>query len=154
DPGYEQEGIWYLSHQITEIQANRASSEENNRVVEGAAYRIETVIGKNDHLAATAAITIKAVVDGTRVINFDLLPTLRVTRVSIGGQDVPFIQEDRKHDGSFYIVLPQALAKGSEQQVLVEYQGDKVVNNAGGGNFSVGARTSWYPSLNAFRDHT
>jgi hypothetical protein len=154
DPGTEQEGIWYLSHLLGEIQGNKASSEEDSRVVEGAAYKIETVIGKNDHLAATSAITIRTVVDGTRVINFDLLPTLRVTRVSIGGQDVPFVQEDRKHDGSFYVVLPQPLAKGSEHQLLIEYQGDKVIHNAGGGNFSVGARTSWYPSLNAFRDHT
>jgi hypothetical protein len=112
------------------------------------------VIGKNEHLAATAAITIRGVSSGDRVVQFDLLPNLRVTRVSMGGQDVPFIQEDRKRDGSFYIVLPLALTKGAEQQLLVEYQGDRVVHNAGGGNFSVGARTSWYPSLNSFRDHT
>ena len=154
DPGGDQEGIWYLSHLASELQNHTASSDEDNRVVEGAAYRIETVIGKNDHLAATAAITVRGVTDGDRVLNFDLLPTLRVTRVSLGGQDIPFIQEDRKHDGSFYVVLPQPLKKGGEQQILIEYQGDKVVYNAGGGNFSVGARTSWYPSLNAFRDHT
>jgi Carboxypeptidase regulatory-like domain/Peptidase family M1 domain len=154
DPQNEQEGVWYLSHTLAEFKAGKASSEEDNRVVEGLAYKIETVIGKNDHLAATAAITLRAVVDGTRVINFDLLPSLRVTRVSIGGQDATFIQEDRKHDGSFYVVLPEAMAKGAEQQLLVEYQGDRVVHNAGGGNFSVAARTSWYPSLNAFRDHT
>jgi len=154
DPGGEQEGIWYLSHLASEFQNHTASSDEDNRVVEGAAYQIETIIGKNDHLAATAAIAIRGLTDGDRVLNFDLLPTLRVTRVSIGGQDIPFIQEDRKHDGSFYVVLPQPLKRGGEQQILVEYQGDKVVQNAGGGNFSVGARTSWYPSLNAFRDHT
>jgi hypothetical protein len=32
-------------------------------------------------------------------------------------------------------------------------QGDRVVTKEGGGNFSVGARESWYPSLNSFRDH-
>ena len=154
DPDADQEGIWYLSHLASEFQNRTANSDEDNRVVEGAAYRIETVIGKNDHLAATAAITIRGVTDGDRVIDFDLLPTLRVTRVSMGGQDIPFIQEDRKHDGSFYVVLPQPLQRGSAQEILIEYQGDKVVHNAGGGNFSVGARTSWYPSLNAFRDHT
>jgi Carboxypeptidase regulatory-like domain/Peptidase family M1 domain len=154
DPGAEQEGIWYLSHMASEFQNHTASSDEDNRVVEGASYRIETVIGKNDHLAATAVVAIRGLTDGDRVIDFDLLPTLRVTRVSMGGQDIPFIQEDRKHDGSFYVVLPQPLQKGGEREILIEYQGDKVVHNAGGGNFSVGARTSWYPSLNAFRDHT
>ena len=154
DPQGEQEGVWYLAHSMSEIQKGTASSAENNRPVEAVAYSIETVIGKNDHLAATAAITIRARGDGDRVIDFDLLPNLRVTRVSIGGQDIPFIQEDRRHDGSFYVVLPEALKKDDEQQLLVEYQGDKVVHNAGGGNFSVGARTSWYPSMNAFRDHS
>jgi hypothetical protein len=154
DPEAEQEGIWYLSHYTSEIQRRTASSEEDLRVVEGVEYRIETVIGKNDHLAATSTITLRAVHDGERVIPFDLLPTLRVTRVSIGGQDIAFIQEDRKHDGSFYVVLPEAMNKGATEQLVVEYQGDKVVRNAGGGNFAVGARTSWYPSLNAFRDHT
>jgi hypothetical protein len=27
-----------------------------------------------------------------------------------------------------------------------------VIEDAGGGNFAVGARTSWYPSVNAFND--
>ena len=27
-----------------------------------------------------------------------------------------------------------------------------MVEDAGGGNFAVGARTSWYPSVNAFND--
>ena len=153
DPDTEQEGIWYLSHLANEFQLRTASSDEDHRVVEGLSYRIETVIGKNDHLAATASIKLRAVSDGDRVVDFDLLPTLRVTRVSIGGQEIPFIQEDRKHDGNFYMVLPQPMKKGSEREVLIEYQGDKVVNNAGGGNYAVGARTSWYPSLNAFHDH-
>ncbi len=154
DPGGEQEGIWHLSHLETEFAGHTANSSEDNRVVEGTSYRIETVIGRNDHLAATAAIQIRGISEGERVIRFDLLPTLRVTRVSSEGQDLPFIQEGSRRDGSFYAILAQSLKKGSEQEILVEYQGDKVVVNAGGGNFSVGARTSWYPSLNAFHDHT
>jgi hypothetical protein len=34
----------------------------------------------------------------------------------------------------------------------MEYRGDKVVQDAGGGNFAVGARTSWYPTTNSFKD--
>ena len=75
-------------------------------------------------------------------------------RVSTGGRDVAFVQEDRRLDGSFYVIMPQPMPRGAGQELTVEYQGDKVVYNAGGGNFSVGARTSWYPSLNAFRDHS
>jgi cytochrome c2 len=37
---------------------------------------------------------------------------------------------------------------------LTMVKGSKVVGKEGGGNYSVGARDSWYPSLNSFRDHS
>lgn len=153
DPGGEQEGIWHLAHLKTELEQGKASSDQDLRVVRVERYRIETVIAKNDHFTATTEIHFRGVTDGDRVIKFGLLPNLRVTRVSSGGRDVPFIQEDRRQDGSFYVLMPQPMPKGSAQQLTVEYQGDKVVYKEGGGNFAVGARESWYPSLNTFRDH-
>jgi aminopeptidase N len=66
------------------------------------------------------------------------------------GQDLYFIQESRKEDGSFYAILPQAPPLGKEQSINVEYAGDKVLEEAGAGSFYVGARTSWYPNLNGF----
>ena len=154
DPGGDQEGIWYLAHLKSEMDQGKASSSQDLRVVGAERYRIETVIAKNDHFTATAEIHFRAVTNGDRVIKFGLLPSLRVTRVSSGGRDVPFVQEGRNLDGSFFVVMPQPMPRGSRHDLTVEYQGDKVVRNAGGGNFSVGARTSWYPSLNTFRDHT
>ncbi len=153
DPQAEQEGIWYLSHLKREFEQGKASSDEDDRVVRADRYRIETVIAKNDHFTATSEIHVHAVTNGDRVIKFGLLPSLRVTRVSSGGRDVAFVQEDRRLDGSFYAIMPQPMARGSEQELTVEYSGDKVVYKAGGGNFAVGARESWYPSLNTFRDH-
>lgn len=153
DPSGEQDGIWYLSHFTTELAANRASSEEENRTAQAESYQVETVIAPNDHFTGRAKLILRAVNEGDRVIPFDLLPTLRVSKVTAGGQDIPFIQEDRKQDGAFYVLLPEPLARGARSELTIEYTGDKVVHKEGGGNFSVGARTSWYPSLNAFRDH-
>src|SRR5262249_21172116 len=34
--------------------------------------------------------------------------------------------------------------------ITVEYAGDKVLYDAGGGSYYVGARESWYPNLNGF----
>ena len=62
------------------------------------------------------------------------------------------MQESRKDDGSFYVIMPDPLAPGMSYTINIEYEGDKVVSKEGNGNFSVGARTSWYPSLNAFYD--
>jgi hypothetical protein len=153
DPQANQEGIWYLSHLGREISSHTASSDENNRTVQADSYKIDTTIAKNDHVTATTELQFHAVTDGDRVIKFDLLPNLRVGRVSSGDKEVAFIQEDRKEDASFYVVMPEPMAKGSAHQLLIEYTGDKVVHKAGGGNFSVEARESWYPNVNTFRDH-
>jgi len=153
DPAQPQEGVWYLSHLQTEWQKHTASSDENNRIVQADQYKIETTIAKNDHFTATTTIDFHAVTDGDRVIKLALLPNLRVTRVTSAGQEIAFIQEDKKEDGSFYVVMPEAMAKGSKHEVSIEYAGDKLVRKEGGGNFSVEARESWYPNVNTFRDH-
>jgi hypothetical protein len=153
DPEQPQEGIWCLSHLQKELQNRTANSDENKRTVAADRYRIETTIAKNDHFTATTELEFHAVTEGDRVIRLSLLPSLRVARVTGGGQEVAFIQEDKKEDGSFYVVMPEAMAKGSTHQLVVEYAGDKVVRKAGGGNFAVEARESWYPNVNTFRDH-
>ena len=149
----EQRGIWYHAHWKNEIQAGTASSAEDKRDVEVESYRIETTIARNDRFTASATVRFRAVTEGGRVIHFGLLPALRVSKVSSKGQDVPFIQEDRKHDGDFYVILPAGMKRGETYELAIAYAGDKVVHKAGGGNFSVGAREDWYPSVNTFHDH-
>ncbi|HEX3747429.1 MAG TPA: M1 family aminopeptidase [Bryobacteraceae bacterium] len=153
DPEATQEGIWYLSHLVQEINGNTASSDENKNMVQADRYKIETTIARNDHFTASTELQFHAVTDGDRVVKFALLPNLRVQSVTSGGKDVPFIQEERKEDASFYVVMPEPMAKGSGHELTIEYIGDKVVRKEGGGNFSVGARESWYPNVNTFRDH-
>ena len=152
DPGGSEDGIWYLTHYAVEWKAGTARSTENHHIVAAEHYRIETAIGKNDHLSAACALDLKALVAGVRLIGFGLLPSLRVTRVTYKDKEIPFIQEGRKEDGSFYVIMPEALAAGQSYRIGMEYEGDKVVRKEGNGNFSVGARTSWYPSLNTFAD--
>lgn len=152
DPMGERDGILYLTHFASEWKANTALQHEDKRIAAAVHYKIETVIGKNEHLASAATIRVDPVRDGDRVLDFDLLPNLRVSRVSVDGKDIEFIQEGRKLDGAFYVILPAPMEQGKPQEIHVEYQGDKVVHNEGGGTFSVRARESWYPSLNVFRD--
>lgn len=151
DGGGMNDGIWYFQHLKSELMARNASSQQERRLFATRRYNIETVIGKNDHLFSRATITFEPLVAGERVMKFGLLPNLRVTRVTgEGGQDVHFIQENRKEDGSFYAVLDEAPAMGKTHTITVEYAGDKVVINAGNGSYYVGARESWYPNLNGF----
>jgi hypothetical protein len=152
DPGGEHEGIWYMSHLKSEWEKHTASSDEDRRWARALSFHIDTAIGTNNHLAATAGIRLKALVDGVRVVKFGLLPSLRVSSVRVGDTEIPYIQEARKHDGSFYVIFPQALRVNADAEITVSYEGDKVITDAGNGNFAVGARESWYPSLNSFAD--
>ena len=69
-------------------------------------------------------------------------------------QDIYYVQESRKEDGSFYVILPQAPEAGKQYSITVQYEGDKVLESAGDGSFYVRARSSWYPNLNGFGEHS
>lgn len=152
DAAGEKEGIWYLAHLSSEYKNGTASSDEDKRIIDAQHYRIETAIDNGEKLTAVAELTFKPLADGDRLLNFGLLPNLRVTRVTIGAREINFIQEQKKEDGTFYVVWPEPLVKGQQYKLNIEYQGNKVIEDAGGGNFAVGARTSWYPSVNVFND--
>ena len=155
DPEGSSDGVWYLAHLRSEYVNGTASSQEDRRIFATSGYKIETVIAKNQHLFSTATVKFKPLIAGERVLKFGLLPTLRVSRVVDGdGQNLHFIQESRKEDGSFYVVLSKAPAPGQESSITIEYAGDKVLEQAGEGSFYVGARTSWYPNLNGFGEHS
>jgi hypothetical protein len=144
-------GVWYSGHFDSEYKKGSASSEEDKRVIDIEHYKIENAI-KGEKLTATAEMTFTAMVDGERVLGLGLLPELRVSRVLFVDKETNFIQEDKKKDGSFYAIFPEPLVKGRKYKLTVDYQGDKVLENAGGGNFAVQYRTSWYPSVNSFND--
>ena len=149
--GGTDDGIWYSNHRLSELKAGSANSNEERRLFATKRYNIETVIGKNNHFFSRATITFVPLVEGERVLKFGLVPTLRVTRVSDeNGKDLHFIQEGKKEDGSFYAILDGVPPLGQEHSITAEYTGDKVLYDAGGGSYYVGARESWYPNLNGF----
>ena len=151
DNGGMDDGIWYSSHLKSELLAHKANSSEDRRLFATNHYKIETVVAKNQHLDSIATITFEPLIAGERVMKFGLLPNLRVSRVvDQTGQDLHFVQENRKEDGSFYVILDSAPEMGKQRWVTVAYTGDKVLQNAGNGSYYVGARESWYPNLNGF----
>ena len=154
DPEGMDDGVWYLAHLKSEYANHSASSQADRRLFATRKYKIETIISKNDHLFSTAVVTFQPLIAGERVLKFGLLPNLRVTRVADDqGQDLYYIQESRKEDGSFYTILPKATETGKDYSITVQYEGDKVLGQAGDGSFYVRARSSWYPNLNGFSEH-
>ncbi|HUJ33321.1 MAG TPA: M1 family aminopeptidase [Candidatus Acidoferrum sp.] len=110
---------------------------------------LDTTIEGNARLSAKAKTTFIPFRDGSRVVPFDLFPTLRVqSLLGPDGQPLSFIQEDKNDDPDFYVLFPKPLSKGEKCTITITYEGKDAVVNTGGGNYYVsgGARDSWYPA--------
>ena len=148
-PGGDRDGIWYLTHRKKDIEAGFRESNQDLDVLH---YKIDAEIGGNKELSATVEITFQPLLDGDRVLRFGLFPTLRVSEVTFEGQPTHFVQQGKKEDCGFYVITPEALEQGRKYKLAVTYSGDEIIRSSGGGNFAVGARSSWYPSIGPFRD--
>jgi hypothetical protein len=154
EPNSERAGIWYLTHLKSEWEKHSASSGEDKRDIAATHYKIDTEVAKGGSLSASTEMEFTAVMAGAKVLRIDLLPTLRVKRVTDGQKrEIEFIQESTKADDSFHVLMPEPLEAGKKYTLRFEYEGNKVLRDEGGGNYSVGARTSWYPNVNSFLDH-
>src|SRR6058998_471417 len=154
--GNDKAGIWYLSHRASEWKNGTASSSERKLPVRVAHYAIDATIGNSANLTGATTLTFTALSGGERVLRLQLHSALRVKKVIYdGSQQVAFIQEKKEEDAGLYVILPEAMAKETQHSLTVEYageKGDKVIGNAGNGNFYVGARESWYPNVGAFSE--
>jgi len=147
DPSSDADGIWYLSHNVEELRTGRINSAEEKRLIAPEHYRIETVIGRNLHLSVVCELRMHALREGVRAVKFDLLPDMQVARLMLDGVEIPFVQESRKQDGSFYVVLPQPIAKASVHQLTFEYEGGEMIRDLGGRMFVILPRQAWYPRV-------
>ncbi|MBX7221210.1 MAG: carboxypeptidase regulatory-like domain-containing protein [Blastocatellia bacterium] len=145
--------LLYHAHATEKYARGTAVSTFSHNVIDVLNYTIEAVISK-ETLTATAAVAFRGTVSGPRVLTFGLEPRLRVNRVTDSqGTAIPFIQESEKNDGAFSVILPTPIKNGVETLIKVSYEGKGVVTDAGGGNYFVGLRTSWYPSYGDFKDY-
>ena len=139
---YNKFGVWAG---FSLSQRNGGEALRNRMHIEH--QQLDTTIEKNANLTGKAATTFVALINGLRVVPFDLFQTLRVGSVtSDGGQALPFIQEDKNDDADFAVVLPRPLAIGEKYTIITIYGGKEAVTNEGGGNYFPIARSSWYPN--------
>jgi len=120
----------------------------------------ESAVTNDYHLAATADLTFQVTSATARVLPMNLEGVLRISSVVDGsGRKVSFIQEDRKQDSDPWVIMPEAVKPGDTYKLKISYEENstresRVISKQGSGLYFVGARTSWYPSFNAFDDRT
>jgi hypothetical protein len=156
-PDQNKGGIWYSSHLRGEIEKGMAvpivqPADAQNYAIDS------TVLGRNE-LSGTTSMTVLSQVAGTRLLPINLTGRLRLAEASYSPAGttanwtpVAFIQEKEDEDPDAAIVFPSALEAGKQYVVKFIYKGKDVLIDAGDGNFSVGARTSWYPNVGTFTD--
>jgi Peptidase family M1 domain len=108
--------------------------------------QLDATFEKSGKLQGKATADLVARRNGVRVVPFDLFRPLRVQSVTMNGQPLAFIQEDKNDDGNFAVILPKVLAKGDKFSITTTYEGKDAVVNTGGGNYFPVARDDWYPN--------
>lgn len=140
-------GIWAAFHLSSEYKNGTATGSQENGVVHIDHQKLDATFEKNANLTGKATTSIVSLVNGLRVVPFDLFHTLRVQSVTTeSGQPLSFIQEDKNHDADFFVILPKALAAGEKLTIVTTYAGKEAVSNEGGGNYFPIAREDWYPN--------
>jgi hypothetical protein len=143
------DGVWISEH-FRGHYTSTAVFDETHQLIDFLHYNIDATM-KGKRLEAKVQTKFKSLVDGIRVLPFDLYAKLRVSKVTDDqGRALRFIQEDKDQDADFYVVLAENLKKDQEFSLTFEYAGDDAVMDSGGGNFTLVTRSNWYPNTSGF----
>jgi hypothetical protein len=147
-------GLWYSAYLKSSYEKGSAAVQP--RAVTADHYVIDSTIASNTELTGTTTISFVPNRD-TRVVEINLMPKLRIQDAAISpAGDTPswtlvsWIQENAEEDGDAALVLPQAVKMGQKYLLKTTYKGKEALENAGDGNFTVGARDSWYANAGTF----
>jgi len=126
-----------------------ADGKERGKRVQVTDERLDVTIDRSAMMKVSAETTVKVLRDGVRVVRLELYPTLRVTGAySESGAPLDFVQEDKKLDADFAVILPAAAKAGDTLRLLTVYSGHDALRADGNETYYLmsGARASWYPA--------
>src|ERR1017187_9336460 len=101
-------------------------AEEKNRGkrVQVTDERADVTMDRDATMKGSAETTMKVLRDGLRVVRLNVYPTLRVSGVySESGAPLDFVQENKKLDPDFAVILPGAAKRGDTLRLLTVYSG-------------------------------
>ena len=140
-------GVWAAFHLSDEYKTGTAQGSQKNGVIQIEHQQLDTTIEKNADLTGKAVTTFTVKSNGVRVVPLNLFGSLRVSSVTgDAGLALSFIQEDKKEDPDFSVILPKPLDAGAKYILTTTYSGKDAVHDEGGGNYFPVARENWYPN--------
>jgi hypothetical protein len=132
---------WYSSRTLLPF-----SHEEPDFNIEKTDLNI--VIDKRNDMSVRADMDFVCGVEDVRITALDLVPVLRVESAILDDTDTCLvIQEDANADGQLWLVFPETLEKNKRYRLRIAYSGRGIIEDLGGDNFAIMARSSWFPSF-------
>lgn len=132
---------WYSSHKSP--PSSNKQPEFNITKTE-----MDVVVDAKNEISVRADLDFVCSVPGVRLAPLELVPTLRVEHAVLNDGDTCLvIQEGARADGQLWLVFPSALEKDVTYTLTITYSGGGIIEDIGGDNFAVMARTSWFPSF-------
>ena len=115
-------------------------------------FSIDASLDSNLHMKASTTIKLRVGKAPLRSFPFEIAGRMNVTSVRVDGAPAELFVHDslREHalrgneDNALLVVIPEALAPGSEHEFSFDHEGD-VILSAGNQVYFVGARANWYP---------
>ncbi|MBI2149261.1 MAG: hypothetical protein HYU27_01480 [Acidobacteria bacterium] len=126
--------LWASFNQRSEARNPEAVAHEKKASFDIVSYDIDATIVSENQIDVKAAMRLKGISGGQRVLSFGLSSDLRISAVSLdNGEAAAFYQ----NANAVTIVLPMPLNAGDEITLRAHYAG------------SLGDRRSWYPNAGA-----
>jgi hypothetical protein len=109
---------------------------------------LEARIDAKEKLSVTADVHFTCRIDRRRVFRINLSPYLRVETAVLDSTDTcQVIQEDKEKDGELWIICPTPLAADREYSLKLVYSGTGIIDDIGGDNYVIQARSVWFPTF-------
>jgi hypothetical protein len=139
-------GYWTAFHLSDEYKTGKGNSDEDHRIFDITHHEIRGTI-RGTQISASDTVSFRPLINGSRVLPFELYASLRVSRVrDEQGRDLQFIQEKKERDADFALIWPEPLEAGKSYKVTVDYHGGDALVDANNGNYFLVPRSTWYPN--------
>jgi hypothetical protein len=117
---------------------------ENKDEIKVTHYKMEVEINIKEELFANVEMDFKSLIDGIRVIDFDLHPELKIEKVTDEqGDSLPFIKEDDQYGVT--VVLSQPTKFSEARKLTFKYYGKELIVQDWIGDLYIRSSTFWYP---------
>lgn len=108
-------------------------------------YKMEVSINVKEELSATVEVDFESLVDGVKVIDFDLHEDLEIERIADDEGDSLFFVKERDEQYGVSVFLFRPTRSGEERKLTFKYSAKQIILRDWLGDLYIRSSTFWYP---------